>query len=137
MSKCGCGKDGCPVERLKRRAPKPEKFRCRRCNLTDKREAFDNFTLLMGNPLCCVCSEALDKEAMERLDSPEFAKRCEEKRAEEQKDLEENYYLYEGECCDCFKPVHRHVKKDVIISGDGFRCGCVDRGMAEDMRRSN
>ena len=106
----------------------------------------DNGSMLWLNKeyrhTCNDCQAILDKRHEDWLvwiaseeGQAEIIKERLEREAVEKKDFEENYYLYEGKCCECFAPVNRYVRKGKIISGNGFRCGCVDRVMTEERMR--
>lgn len=96
-------------------------------------------------PQCktCCTMEHYEEEAIESYEkSPayqvELALWWEErknKEAEDKAEFEKTHYLYEGKCGDCFSAVWRWVKKEKIISGEGFSCGCRDRMAQEDKER--
>ena len=89
---------------------------------------------------CQTCTDKENGEAKEReayLNSPEGIAEAQKKREEralaEKKDLEENWYWFEGRCDECCGTYSRYIKKDNM--NPSMNCGCVGRGDNEDRDR--
>lgn len=102
-------------------------WKCRACGEIKPKENFENHQHGDSFQLCYPCAEVRDKEFEEWFNSPERAKENEEKRAEKERDLIENYNYYEWVCSKCGTCKTRYIKKDAKNQTPDLWCGCYER----------